>query len=241
MAENEQGQKREQSQGQSQGTGGQQILEQTSQNMERQSGGRSMGMARRGLFGPSSLFSVSPFSLLATSPFELIRQFTEEIEHLSEESTAAGSAPMQRSTAGNIQQRGGANLAPEFFAPQVDVVERDGQLVIRADLPGVSKDDVRVEVTDDSVIIEGERRYEHEENQEGVYRVERSYGKFLRQIPLPEGVNAENATATFRNGVLEITMPAPQAASRSRQLEIKDEGQAGVNAQAQGASAGSKS
>jgi HSP20 family protein len=178
--------------------------------------------------------------LLATSPFELIRQFTQEIEQLSDESTASGSAAMQRGTAGNIQQRGGADLAPEFFAPQVDVVERDGQLVIRADLPGVNKDDVRVEVTDDSVIIEGERRYEHEENQEGVYRVERSFGRFLRQIPLPEGVKAENATATFRNGVLEITMPAPQAASRNRRLEISEEGQAGANAQAQGASAGSK-
>jgi HSP20 family protein len=148
---------------------------------------------------------------------------------------------MQRGTAGNIQQRGGADLEQEFFSPQVDVVERDGQLVIRADLPGVNKDDVRVEVTDDSVIIEGERRYEHEENQGGVYRVERSYGRFLRQIPLPEGVNPENDTANFRNGVLEITMPAPQAASRNRQLEIRDEGQAGQSAQAQGASAGGKS
>jgi HSP20 family protein len=147
---------------------------------------------------------------------------------------------MQRGTAGNIQQRGGADLEQEFFAPQVDVVERDGQLVIRADLPGVNKDDVRVEVTDDSVIIEGERRYEHEENQGGVYRVERSYGRFLRQIPLPEGVNPENASANFRNGVLEITMPAPQAASRNRQLEIRDEGQGGQSAQAQGASAGGK-
>src|SRR2546421_624903 len=71
-------------------------------------------------------------------------------------------------------------------------------------------------------IIRGERRSEREEDEEGYYRSERSYGSFYRSIPLPEGVKAENANATFRNGVLEITLPAPERAEqRSRRLEIR--------------------
>jgi len=240
MGENEQGQSTQRAQEQSGDIGRQQAQGQNPSNIQQQRESGSRGMARRGLFGPS-FFSMSPFAFLATSPFELIRQFTEELEQLSEQTTAGGSTSMQPSTAGSMQKRPGAALGQGFFAPQIDVIERDGQLVIRADLPGMSKDDVRVEMTDDALIIEGERRYEHEENQAGVYRVERNYGVFRRVIPLPEGVSAENATATFRNGVLEIAMPAPQARSRSRQLEIKDTGQAGENVQAQGATAGSKS
>ena len=113
-----------------------------------------------------------------------------------------------------------------MWNPQVEVFEREGQLVVRADLPGLTKDDVKVEVTDQAINISGERRKEHEEKREGYYRSERSYGSFYRSIPLPEGVNADDARATFNSGVLEITMAAPQRESRGRQLEIK-EGSAG--------------
>jgi HSP20 family protein len=89
--------------------------------------------------------------------------------------------------------------------------ERDGELVLRADLPGLSKDDVKVELADNAVTIEGERRAEHEEKHEGFYRSERSYGKFHRRMPLPQGVNTEDAKASFHDGVLEVTMPAPKA------------------------------
>jgi HSP20 family protein len=108
-----------------------------------------------------------------------------------------------------------------MWSPEVEVFEREGQLVVRADLPGLTKDDVNVEVSDDAINISGERKSEHEERGEGYYRSERSYGNFYRSIPLPEGVNAENLDATFRNGVLEITMPAPQRQSRGCQIEIK--------------------
>jgi HSP20 family protein len=94
---------------------------------------------------------------------------------------------------------------------------------VRADLPGLTKDDINIAVADDAITIRGERRQEREESEEGFYRSERSYGSFYRQIPLPEGVSAEDAEATFRDGVLEITMPAPQRAEqRSRRLEIKE-------------------
>jgi HSP20 family protein len=104
--------------------------------------------------------------------------------------------------------------------------ERDNQIVLRADLPGLTRDDVNDELANDGITIEGERKNEHEEEGEGFYRSERSYGKFYRRIPVPEGVNLENAQATFNNGVLEITMPAPKPEARkARRLEIAGESQ----------------
>jgi len=94
---------------------------------------------------------------------------------------------------------------------------------VRADLPGLTKDDVKVEVADNAITIEGERKGEKEEKGEGFYRSERSYGKFYRRLPVPEGANAGNATATFNNGVLEITMPAAKhLEQKSRRLEISE-------------------
>jgi HSP20 family protein len=109
------------------------------------------------------------------------------------------------------------------FSPHVEMFERNGKLVISADLPGLNKEDVKVDITDDAVLIEGERKYEHEEREEGVYRSERSYGEFRRQIPLPQGVKTETATANFKNGVLEITMEAPQLAKNRRRIQIQGE------------------
>jgi HSP20 family protein len=100
----------------------------------------------------------------------------------------------------------------------------------------LTKDDVNVEITDDAIDISGERRNEDEERREGYYRSERSYGGFFRSIQLPEGANAEDANATFNNGVLEITMEAPQLQSRGRRLEIKEG--AASDEQARGKAAG---
>lgn len=110
----------------------------------------------------------------------------------------------------------------EIWAPQIEVTERDGKLVVTADLPGMKKDDVRVEVLDNNLIIEGERRQERKEDREGYFVTERSYGKFYRAIPLPEGVNPENAKATFRDGVLELTLDAPKKKSSARTIPIEE-------------------
>lgn len=80
---------------------------------------------------------------------------------------------------------------------------------------GLKKDDVKVDITDDSLTIEGERREEHEEDREGCYRSERSYGSFCRVIPLPDGAITDSAKANFNNGVLEIVMQAPLARCRA--------------------------
>ena len=107
------------------------------------------------------------------------------------------------------------------WSPQIEVFERGGQFVVRADLPGLSKDDVKVDITDEALTIQGERKQEHKEEREGWYRSERSYGSFFRSVPLPEGINANEAKASFRDGVLEITMPAPKREERKRSIEIK--------------------
>jgi HSP20 family protein len=107
------------------------------------------------------------------------------------------------------------------WAPAVDVFQRGTDLVLRADLPGLAKEDVEVTVNEDSVTIRGERRHEREEEREGVYRSERSYGSFSRVVPLPEGTITDSAKATFRDGVLEVVMQAPgREVKRGRRIEI---------------------
>jgi len=151
----------------------------------------------------------------AFGPFSLMRRFADEMDRMWE---GTGLPTWDRFI---------PSLRIESFSPQIDFVEKNGKLILRADLPGLTKDDVRVELTDDAVIIDGERKYEHEENEKGIYRTERSYGSFHREIPLPEGVKTETATAHFKNGVLEITLDAPQARKSRRKIEIKGEGHGG--------------
>jgi HSP20 family protein len=111
----------------------------------------------------------------------------------------------------------------EAWAPDVEIVQRGEQLVIRADLPGLQKDDVKIDVTDDTITIQGERKREHEEERDGIYRSERSYGGFSRVVQLPDGAMTDQAKASFRDGVLEITMPAPpEHVTRGRRLEITE-------------------
>jgi len=114
-------------------------------------------------------------------------------------------------------------FGPSDWAPAIDVFQRGNDLVVRADMPGLSKDDVTVDIADDQLTIRGERRYDHEEERDGVFRSERSYGSFCRVVPLPQGAIADSAKATFNNGVLEIVVQAPSSdVRRGRRLEIKE-------------------
>jgi HSP20 family protein len=109
-----------------------------------------------------------------------------------------------------------------LWAPQVEVLERGNNLVVRADLPGLSRENVDVELDEDALIIRGERRSDVEDDNEGFYRSERSYGSFYRAIPLPEGIDASACNATFKDGVLEVTLPKPpQQASRARRIDVR--------------------
>ena len=146
---------------------------------------------------------------LITSPFSFMRRFGEGMEQLFADFGVGGLMP-----------RGFNELAA--WTPQIEMFERDNQLVIRADLPGLKKDDVQIELRDDSVVIQGERQEERQEEREGFYSTERMYGRFYREIPLPEGADTNQATATFRDGVLEIAIPRAGGETRGRQLEIQD-------------------
>jgi HSP20 family protein len=96
------------------------------------------------------------------------------------------------------------------WIPPMDLVETDGEFVLRADLPGLSHDDVNIELEDNVLTVSGERKSEHEERHEGYYRIERSSGSFRRSLTLPEGVNPEAVKATFDRGVLEVRVPKPE-------------------------------
>jgi HSP20 family protein len=161
---------------------------------------------------------------LASTPFEFMRRFGEEMDKLF------GDFDFGRGWLPPALARGaGAGL----WTPQIEMFEQDGELIVRADLPGLTRDDVNVEIDNDGITIEGERRSEQEENREGVYRSERSYGKFYRRLPLPDGVNADNANATFRDGVLEITMNAPKRMeSKPRKVQISESSSAKAHGKA---------
>ena len=106
---------------------------------------------------------------------------------------------------------GSAQRAPaRRWMPAMDLVETDDHLVLRADLPGLDRDDVTIEIKDNVLTVSGERRAEHEEKQEGFYRVERAHGAFSRSLTVPQGVDANGVAADFDKGVLEVRIPKPE-------------------------------
>ena len=113
----------------------------------------------------------------------------------------------------------GGNRVFRRWSPAMDVVETDDHYVLRADLPGLSEGDVKIEVEDNVLTVSGERKSNHEETKQGYYRVERSYGHFSRTLTLPEGVDADSINATFDRGVLEVKVPKPEQ-RKPRKVEI---------------------
>jgi HSP20 family protein len=95
------------------------------------------------------------------------------------------------------------------WTPGIDVFERDNRLVTKIDLPGLKREDIKVEVTDGYLAVSGERKREEEKKEEEFYRCEREYGSFYRAVPLPDGVKLEDVKATFADGVLEVSVPLP--------------------------------
>lgn len=162
----------------------------------------SGALQRRGAY--PSLFSLHPAEFLGVSPFSLMRRFSEE---------------MDRMFSGRGILRGSGSEALQW-SPAVEVRERDGKLEVVADLPGIKEGDVKVEVNDEGLVIQGERKHEHEEKGEGYYRSERSYGQFYRVIPLPEGANLDQARAEFHNGELRVSIPVPEQQRKTRQIPI---------------------
>jgi HSP20 family protein len=105
--------------------------------------------------------------------------------------------------------RPGDGIRRQRWVPAMDLVEEDDSLVLRADLPGMSEDDVDIEVKDGVLTVSGERKAEEKKQGEGYYRVERAFGSFSRSLSIPEGIDPEQVSARFDNGVLEVRIPKP--------------------------------
>jgi HSP20 family protein len=161
-------------------------------------------IAEREFFGPEVVGN-----LLAD-----MRRFAEELNPFF-----PGLGLRRRPLFANVVQ---APLATPW-TPTIEMFFANGAMVVRAELPGLAKEDVKVEIVKGALTIQGERKYEKEVAKKGYFTTECEYGTFYRQIPLPEEAKAVEAKAIFKNGILEITIPAPALEKEvARQIEVKE-------------------
>jgi HSP20 family protein len=147
---------------------------------------------------------LAPGDLLQMGPFTLMRRMSEEMDRVFGEFGL---------TRGEGRKAG--------WAPAIEVSQADGTYLIRAELPGMNPGDVKLEITNEAVILQGERTSERQENKGNVHLTERQYGHFYRAIPLPEGAKVEEARAKFVNGLLEVTVPVQEQKEKSREIPIE--------------------
>jgi HSP20 family protein len=118
---------------------------------------------------------------------------------------------------------GSSGPALQRWVPAMDLVESGEQFVLRADLPGMSEEDIQIELEDGTLTVSGERKAEHEQREEGFHRVERSFGTFSRSLTLPKGIDGDAVSASFDRGVLEIRIPKPEE-RKPRRISIAANG-----------------
>ena len=114
------------------------------------------------------------------------------------------------------------DLPETMWRPAIDVEEKDGNYLVRADLPGMKKNDIHVELKDGYLTLRGERKSEHEEKKDNYHRIERTHGTFERTFRVPEGVTEKDIHANYKDGVLELTVPAPKV-EEPKTTEVKIE------------------
>jgi HSP20 family protein len=156
-------------------------------------------------YRPETYFPAVPFGGLlnaaaafSASPFNLMKRFTDEFDRMF----------------------GGFTPPAELFSPALEVKHLNGNFIVTAELPGVAIADVKVQVIDEALVIEGEKKNVHEATVEGFYRTERFYGKFYRSIPLPKGAKTDQVKAEMINGVLNVIIPVPEVKPALRQVPI---------------------
>lgn len=145
-------------------------------------------------------------------PFSLMRRFSEDMDRLFE--GFFGPSLFRSEPFGSLMQ--------STRWPEIEVHQEGNRWIVQADVPGLRREDVSVEVRDDQLMISGERRSQSERNEGRYYHSERSYGTFTRTIPLPEGANLESASASFENGVLRIELEVPEQQQRARKIEVRE-------------------
>ena len=110
----------------------------------------------------------------------------------------------------------------DMRTPAVDLFEEKDDIVVKAEIPGMDKDNINVNLSDHTLTIKGEKKKEEEVKEENYYRSERSYGSFVRTLELPKDVHADKVKATFKNGVLEVRMPKTEEA-KAKEIKVKVE------------------
>ena len=142
--------------------------------------------------------------LVRWDPFREVTSLRDDMERLFD--SVYGRYPRERS---------------EFsWAPPLDVEETDAGIVIRAEVPGMKKDDIKISLTGDTLCISGERRHEAEQKERTFHRIERAYGRFMRMLVLPTDVDGEKVKAAYKDGVLELSLPKSEKA-KARDIAIE--------------------
>jgi HSP20 family protein len=143
-----------------------------------------------------------PRTIIGMNPYDMMREMSREMDGFF----------------GSGETRTGETA----WYPAVECRRTNGELIVTAELPGLKKEEIKVEVTDDALIIEGERKQEAKTEEDGYFRSERSYGKFYREIALPEGTKADQAKAEMANGVLEVKIPVAEVKPKVRQVAVEE-------------------
>jgi HSP20 family molecular chaperone IbpA len=170
----------------------------------------------------SAMTSMNPQSWLPNilhaweEPFVMMRKMTEDMDQIFERFVGR---PMHGAT----QSQPAVPSVATAWSPPLEVAQRDNRLVILAELPGVRQEDVHVEIKNDRLVIEGDRR-EPQDAGKGFLRTERNYGHFYRAIALPQGINPDEASASMRDGVLEIIVPVQHMRQPGRHVDIRSPG-----------------
>ncbi len=148
---------------------------------------------------------------LQKRPRNTIQDIQEELNRLMEETFGEF---------GQFEQRIGSQIGT--WKPAIELFEKDGNLLLRAELPGLEKDDINIEISNNSLILSGDIKEKEEEKGQNYYKSELRYGKFLRNINLPLDINKEKIKASFKNGILTIDMPKTEE-EKQKKLKIKIE------------------
>ena len=137
-----------------------------------------------------------------------------ELEEMSERLSRMIGRPIRH------RENGKEMLTVADWAPTVDISEIEGEYLIKAELPGVEKDGVKITLEDDVLTLQGERKQEKEEKGRKYHRIERSYGRFVRSFTLPDSVDEAKVSAEFKDGVLSLHLPKTEKA-KSKAIEVK--------------------
>jgi HSP20 family protein len=162
-----------------------------------------------------------------SSALSMMRRITEDMDRLFENfglsSPGFGLTPAFGSGLGrDLWSDASPMLERAEWTPQIETFKRGDKLVVRADLPGLRKEDVKVEIDNGVLSISGERREQHEGQRGDFYRSERSYGQFYRALTLPEGISDDQCEATFKDGVLEVALTIPkEPEKKAKQVQIR--------------------